>query len=676
MADKKLTDEGLGLLVDRKAEEAVGWYNSKLSTEREKVIEYYNGNLPKRTSNGSSSYVSTDVYDAVESMKAQLLETFAAGHRIARFDPTTPDDVQPAAQATAYTDYVIFQQNDAYGMFGQMIDDGLKARVGVCKVWWDECIEHVDEEFEDASEEQVMELASKDDVEDLDATETADGSGLYTGKISRKVDKSQVRFEVINPEEFSVEPQAKCLGKDTFCVQQSIKTVDELIRAGYDEEKVRSYNCDDDTVLAAHPEVLARFKAIDSGLSKDRTDEESDMRAVLVTEAYIKVKMDTDKHAKLYKVVRLGDQTLEKVEVEEIPFLAFVPLPVPHMFYGNNFAARVIPAQNARTVLMRSILDHTAITTNPRYQVLKGGVTNPKELLDNRLGGLVNVTRPDAVTPLAQANLNPFVFQTLEMIKTNNEESTGMSSLSQGTNKDAVSKQNSAAMMEQLVSLGQTRQKIIARNFAEGFLIPFYIKVYNLVLTKEKRQKIVQVAGNWTEVDIQTWKERRSATISLHLGYGEIEREATTRMQLASMIAADPALNRCFELPGRFKMANDVFELKGIHNFLEYLTPPDKVPPPQPDPVQVKMQELEERKIAAMEATAKAATDKVMANAQMDQLTHQLAAMQQQLNAMLSKRENERKDMDIANKIDIAQREMAIVEASPIDSGVASASPR
>lgn len=676
MDKKTLSDEALGLLVDRKSAESVGMYDSKLSAERERVIKYYNGELPKRTSPGSSSFVSTDVYDAVEAMKAQLLETFASGNKIARFDPTTDQDVEDAQDATVYTDYVIFQQNDAYRIFGDVIDDGLKARAGVAKVWWEECEDNIEYEFEDQTQEQVMELAGQDDVVDLEAEESAEGSGLYSGKLVRRLNKSQVRIEAVNPEEFGIEPQAKTLSPDTFCVHQTLKTVDELIRAGYDEDKVRAYNVSDDTYLKDHPEVLARFNQIDSGFSDSRTDEDDDMRKVLVTEAYIKCIRKGDEYAKLYKVVRIGSKTLECVEVECLPFVVFVPLPVPHSFYGNNFAARVIPAQNARTVLTRSILDHTAITTNPRLQVLKGGLTNPKELLDNRLGGLVNVTRPDAITPINQANLNPFVFQTLELIKSHNEETTGISSLSQGMNKDAISKQNSQGMVEQLVSLSQTRQKIVARNFANQFLIPLYNLVYGVVLAKEDRQKMIEVNGRWKQVDLSRWKENRAATVSLHLGYGEIEREATTRMQLGQMIAADPELNRMFQAEGRFKMAKDVFALKGIHNALDYLTPPEKLPPPQPDPVQMKQMELEERKIAAQEALAKAANDKVAMQQQVAQQDLMLREMKQQLDAMLARHENERKDADIANKIDVAQRETAILEATPMEAGVASASPR
>ena len=102
------------------------------------------------------------------------------------------------------------------------------------------------------------------------------------------------------------------------------------------------------------------------------------------------------------------------------------------------------------------------ITNNPRYMVVKGALTSPAELIDNRVGGIVNVSRPDGISPMPQAPLNPFVFQTIQMLDEDKEDNTGVSRLSQGLNKDAISKQNSAAMVEQLVTMSQQTQKIIA----------------------------------------------------------------------------------------------------------------------------------------------------------------------------------------------------------------------
>lgn len=677
MKEKALSDEELGVLIDRKVSTSVSWFGSKLSQEREKVTRYYNGELPQRTGPGSSSFVSTDVYDAIESMKGQLLETFASGSNIVKFTPTKAEDVEAAKIASLYTDYVVFQQNDGYKIFNDVIDDGLKARVGIVKVSWEEDVDYIEHSFEGLTEVEIQELASQDDVYSMDGSEDQSQPGTFKGTLIRKADRSRVCIETVCPEEFAVDPRARELDKKTFCVHYTMKTVDDLTKMGYDRDKLLEWNSHHDPILKDNGELLARLQGTDDGMPLDMYDEKDEgLRKVLVIEAYIYCRLDGADHPSLYKIVRVGSHILEKEEVDDTPFVVFVPLPIPHAFYGNNFGSKVIPAQNARTTLTRAILDHTNITTNPRMQVLKGGVLNPRELLDNRLGGVVNTTRPDAIQPIHYASLNPFVFQTLELIKDHNEQTTGISALSQGLNKDAISKQNSQGMVEKLISMSQVRQKVIARNFANKFLIPLYLKVYNIVMQKERREKIVELSGNWVPIDFSQWEERRSASVSIHLGYGEQEREANARVSLAAMLSQDPQLNRMFGDRGRFNMAKDVFEMNGIHNVLDYLDPPDKLPPEQPDPMRMKELQIEELKAQAMMKTAEAAELKSQVQSQLEQHRTKFNEMVQEFEARMRERVEDRKDIDIGNKIDIAQREMQIVEESDMDKGIASASPR
>lgn len=662
MTDKALTDSSIGVLVDSKIREAIGWYNSKLSIEREKTIRYYNGEFPKRQSAGSSSYISEEVYNSVESMKAQLLETFAGGQDIVKFDALGPEDVQSSQIATAYTKHVVFSQNDGYGLFSDAIHDGLTARVGVAKVYWDECYEYEDHTFDGMDEQSVMGLAAHQDTHTLDATQGDDGS--FGGALTKKIDKSQVKIVIISPEEFSVEPQARNLGPEYFCVHRQLKQLDDLVKEGYDKEQLLKCNPENDEELNNTPEVLARFQQIDSGFRARPEDNTDDTRWLLVAEAYMKFKREGDSYPKLYKVVRCGSETLDIEAVDCHPFVAWKPIPISHSFYGNNFAARVIPTQNISSVLTRAIVDHTTITTNPRYTVLKGGLTNPKELLDNRLGGLINTTRPDAVTPLMQAPLNPFVFQTIGLLQQKLEEITGISSLSQGLNKDAVSNQNSQGLVNDLVNMSQTRQKVIARNFANQFVIPLYLKVYALVIAKEDKQKVLEIAGNWVPITPRQWCARTTCTSSLHLGYGEMDREADKMTQMAALLTQDPQLNGMFQAPGRFKMATDIFKMRGIQNVLDYLTPPDKIPPPQPDPMKTAEMQIEQTKAQAMATQAKAAEDKVTLHGQIEQMKAQLSKLQQDTTNNLKAQEEARKVAETRSKIDISQREMAIAEAT------------
>lgn len=334
MADKALNEDTVGVLVDRLIADSQQMGTSKLSKEREKVNLYYNSEAPRRTSAGSSSYVSTDVYDSVEAMKAQLLETFANGSEIVKFDPQGSEDVEPARIATEYASYVVFRQNDGYSIFHDVIDDGLKARVGVVKVYWDEQIRTQDEDFEHLPQEDVEGLATHEDVTDLSA-ELDEATGSYKGTLTRKVaDLSRVVIEQIAPEEFGIESQAKSL-EGAFHYHRTLKTIGELEEMGLDVAKLKDTAPDAEMRLQEDIEKDARFTQLDSGFATEN-DRPEETRRYKVYECYMLLAPEKGKRPRLHKIVRVAGHTLDMQEVDRSPFKVFVPLRVAHSFYGNN----------------------------------------------------------------------------------------------------------------------------------------------------------------------------------------------------------------------------------------------------------------------------------------------------------------------------------------------------
>jgi hypothetical protein len=674
MAAKAYTDEQLSALVERKIKGSVPFQSSKLSKEREKVYRYYNGEFPRRQSEGSSTYISTDVYDAVEAMKAQLLETFAAGYDIVKFQPKNEQDVEGARIATEYATYIVHQLNPGYDIFSSVIHDGLTARIGVVKVYWEDYSEYIDEEVEGLDLDQANFLAVQDDITELEL-ELDEETGTYKGSLSRLKSDGKVCIDPIAPEEFGVDPTVKKLDK-AFCYHRMTMTEQELLAMGVDKKKLENLSNLEEQDADTTVEWLARTNPINNGLTTVDLDEEKQMRQYIVYECYLDIAEGARK--KLMKVLWCGNVVLDREAVEKRPFIYFRPLPIPHSFFGNNFAQRVISTQNAKTVLTRSILDHASITNNPRYTVLRGSLPNPREMLDNRLGGIVNVTRPDAVNPLLQAALNPFVFQTIEMLKMNNEQTTGISALSQGLDKNAISQQNSQGLVQDLVTLSQTRQKIVARNFAMDFLIPLYLEVYRLTIAHDKQQSVVELAGNWVPIDPRTWRERKHMVPALTLGYGEQDMKADKLTGLLALMTQDPETNRMLSANGgKYRGAVEVFKLRGFKDVNSYITDPSKLPPPEPDPevelkkaeLQVKQQELQ---LKAQELPAKA--QEVQAKVQLEtikatvaQMTEKLELMKFELDKVTQLRDADRKDAQIANEIDISQREIAIAENAPVE---------
>lgn len=652
----KLSDEQIVALVDDNVRKSIGYYDSEISRERRKVVDHYNAALPRPAHDGNSKYVSMDVYDAVESMKAALLETFSTGYKTVRFSPQNSDDVPMAAVATSYVDFVANRQNNLFEVMQTVIHDGLIARAGLAKVFYEESSDSYLQTIEDVLPDDFDMMLAEDNVEIEEVEE--DALGNYSGTLRIYRDTSKVCIDAVAPEEFLIEPQAKDLDSITFCAQRYKKTLSELREMGYDEKLLEDIGEHDDVDLETDPEVISRHENIGSDRGFNVKGYQDQVRQVTVYESYIMLdKMGTGV-AELYKVIKAGNSLLECERCMRRPFVAFVPLPIAHAFYGSNFGAKVIPIQNARTVLTRSILDHAMITNNPRYVVTKGGLSNPRELIDNRVGGIVNVTRPDAISPMPQAALNPFIFQTIQMLDEDKEDTTGVSRLSQGLNKDAISKQNSAAMVEQLATMSQQRQKIIARNFANNFLKPLYQMIYQLVVENEDEQKIVELAGNFVPVNPGTWADKRDVQVDLHLGYGEQEQEAQKYLAIHGLMSQDPVLSQMYTPENAFNLMSTVLENNGIKNVSDFLSPPQQ---PQPDPAQEMQMQAAQKQLEIQERQTAVAEMKAQTDAQIAQLKLQLEQLKAQQSFAIQSDSMDLKEAQLEHKqmVDTAELEIA-----------------
>ena len=656
---KKVDDDKLVTILDDNIRRSIGYYDSQISRERRKVIDFYNATLPRPAHDGNSKYVSMDVYDAVESMKAALLETFSTGYKTVRFAAQTGEDVRIAEIATAYCDYVANRQNNLFEVMQSVIHDGLIARAGLCKVYWDEREDSYLEPIQDLTEEEFDAIVAQDNVE-IEEVEQ-DELGLYSGDLRVFQDTSQVVIEAIAPEQFVIEPQAKSLDDVGFLGHRTTMTISELREAGYDEKLIAKIGDHEDVEMETDPEVLARHEEIGQDRGFNAKGFQDQVRSITVYELYIDIDLDGSGIAETYKVIKAGNVVLHKEKCTYKPFCAFVPLPIPHSFFGSNFGSKVVPIQTARTVLTRSILDHAMITNNPRYTVVKGGLTNPRELIDNRVGGIVNVSRPDAISPMVQAPLNPFIFQTIQMLDEDKEDTTGVSRLSQGLNKDAISKQNSAAMVEQLATMSQQRQKIIARNFANNFLKPLYQLIYQLVVENEPQAKIVEIAGDYVAVNPGDWGSKRDVTVEMHLGYGEQEAEAQKYLVLHGLMSQDPTLSTMYTPENQYNLMTHVMEQNGIKNVKDYLTAPQEQPPEQPDPMQEMAMQMQQKQLELQERQTAVAEMKAQMDAQIAQMKLQLEQMKAQQGFAIQSDNMDLKEAQLEHKqfVDKAELEIA-----------------
>lgn len=615
---KELSDTKLSAILEKAISNSEHLSDGKLAKERTEVEDYYRGDLPKPLHKGDSKYVSRDVFDAVDSMRSTVLEAFMAHQRIVFFQPEKGETADDARQATDYCRHVFFKENQGEQILYDVATDGLMKRLSVVKVWYEENAEDEEYDFDALTpEELTMQVSEYDDYEFTEAE--TDEVGLLSGTFSTTVRNPRINVEVIQPEDFLVSSRTANLQDAKYCIHRVSKTKSDLLKEGYPEKKVEKITFTGFKDVDHDWQKQQRFEVIDDIISTDEGYDDSVMETT-VYEVYIRLDMEGKGRNKLWKIVYAsGGVILEKEQVSRMPFATFVPLPIPHTFFGDNYAKSVIPVQNARTVLVRQIINHTMVTNNPRMQVLNGTVTNPNELVDNRFGGIVNVRRMDGLAPMQQAPLNPFVFNLIQMIDEDKEEVTGISKLSQGMNKDAISTQNAQGMVEQLISQSQQRTKIIARRFG-FFLKELWHLIYHTAADYIDEAEYIAVTGEYVEINPTEWKERKAASVELSLGYGEREQEFQKWSEIDQYFSQDPMLAPGYTYERRYEVITRALEKRGIEDVQALLTPPEEMQPPEPSPAeQLQMEQMksqiEYQRAQAQAMLVKARTDEMKAQA-------------------------------------------------------------
>jgi hypothetical protein len=212
----------------------------------------------------------------------------------------------------------------------------------------------------------------------------------------------------------------------------------------------------------------------------------------------------------------------------------------------------------------------------------------------------------DGISPLPQAALNPYVFQLLQTVDQEKEQVSGISKLSQGLNRDAISTQNAEGKIEQLINASMSRQKVIARRFG-AFIRDIYDLVYHTAVDHIDEATYIAVTGKYVEVNPVEWKERTAASIELSLGYGDEDKEANKYIEIDTYLTQHPAMqNGGYTPEQRHYVLSKVLESRGIEEVEQIITPPAQVPPSEPSEQEVIQLETLRSQKALIDAQAQA----------------------------------------------------------------------
>ena len=610
----KMSDDEFVSLVKRRRDDALAHLTDNLASDRRRALQYYRGdNLSEygNSGDGLSTLVSRDMMEAVESILPGLVKPFIAGDETVRFEPTGPEDEEPAKQATEYINYLFQNHNDAVRVIYDFTKDGLMFRLGVAKVVFEEVDDKKLETYQGLGPDQLKALEASDDHEIVgDIMQAEDGS--FEVKCSCSVKKPTFRVYVIAPDEFMFEPRLANMDEGRFFGHRATKPAGDFVAMGLDKDKVLALRKDGDS-----EDDDDRFRG-----EQDRDDGRQDedlARLVTIDECYIRCDRD-DAGMLAWRKVMIGandDEILLDEEADDHPYETWTPIPLPHKLVGMSVFDLTKDLQEHGTAVLREMSNAMYLSNRPQREVVEGQV-NFEDMLSPEVGGIVRVKQVGMIReiPSGGEGVMQQAMATLELIATQREQRTGSTRYNQGMDSNSLNK--TATGISIIQNASQQRQELVARHLAEGIKGVFK-KLLGLVCRHLDKQQVIRLRGKWVEMDVTSWKDSYDMSVAVGLGTGNRDQQVG---QLHELLLLDEKIIELQQgLSGPLLTAENVYEklkrlteamgLKGIENY--YTDPAAKdegeqqqpeQPPPNPEAEAQAMQQQHEQQQAQQQVEA------------------------------------------------------------------------
>lgn len=580
------------------------YVDSELSPYRAEATDYYNGEPLGNEEDGRSQVVVTEVADAISGAMPSLMRMFFGPGRVVEYVPRKPQDVEAAKQATDYAGYVINEENHGFLATHSVFKDGLLKKLGVFCWYWDDTSKTTPYSLTAVSQEQLELLAADDDIKitrqtpseyQAPAQPAAPGQPApqpeqyWDVELTRTERDGCVVIDAVPPEEFLMSRGAKSIEKATLIGRRFVKTRSELIAMGVPEAVIDEFGGQDND-LKYNAEVISRNDTpgvrggvVDQPESGEANDE------IDYFETYPLIDFDGDGVAELRKVCALGPgyHVVSNKACDMRPFSAFCPDPEAHVLLGRSWFDALRDLQRISSMLLRTTFDSFALSVFPRIGYVEGQA-NYNDIVNNEIGAPIRMTTQGAV----QAITHPFTGQNalplMEKVDDLVERRTGQAKGAAGLDADALqSTEKDAAAVA--VQSAQDRLELMARIFAEEALKPLFRGILQLLTKYQPRKKLVKLRGKFVEVDPAAWDSDMTASVTVALGMGRVERQTAAlagilakQEQYYQQLGPSNPLVSLGQISGTLQRLVELAGYPDTESFFKPLPPDFDMPAPQP----------------------------------------------------------------------------------------------
>lgn len=521
-----MDDLKIKTLISSAISDAEKYDENELSEDRVRALEYYRGLMRDTPSQANRSKTMTsDVADTVNWILPGLMRVFASSSALGTFEPVNENDRQFSEQASEYINYKFWKEWNGYRVLWDAFHDALLLKNGIIKHWWDDSEVFETSVHTGLSDMDLAALTSDEDVEVLTASEEPYEDGVqYNVKIKRTDKMGTLKMEVVQPENFLIDSKADCIDEDVvnFCAQRDEVTRSDLVKMGFDKDKVYSLPTGNDD----NQEDEAR----DDYSRSDKDDANRANELIELYECYINIDVDDDGITERIRAYIAGNGengTLLNWEVwdDDLPFTDLVTMRIPHRFDGRSIADDTMDVQQIKTVLVRQAIDNTYAHNNPQREVEKGSVLNPEQITNPKFGGVIQKKPGSApITPHLIAYTADKSFAALDYFDNVIEKRTGVSRSTMALDPDALQNQTATAVQASKDS-SYSKIELMARNLGEMGLKRLFKSLLRLVVKHQCRADIIRLNDEFVPMDPRFWNASMDVSIDVGLGTGSRDRD-------------------------------------------------------------------------------------------------------------------------------------------------------
>jgi hypothetical protein len=292
-----------------------------------------------------------------------------------------------------------------------------------------------------------------------------------------------------------------------------------------------------------------------------------------IDEAYVRLDMTTPKGepeglAEVWQIIKSGNTVLSKQRVDEIPLRFCLAYRLPHEAVGFSVADVAIDIQRATSNVTRGVIDNVHRVNAGVRAVDMSRVRNPRDLIDNPVGGIVDIDDPNAFAMVPQPPVSGATMPLMEILAMQKEMRTGDTRMGKGLNTaDVITHQNSKDMISQLIEVGNARPMMMASLMAATCLKPLMMDIWRLGKAEDV-PAMLEVEGEYREVRPSQIGDGDEMQVDYALTPEHGQNRAQVTMMLHSLLSANPTTAPLYQIEEQYAAMAEVADLLGQPNWL------------------------------------------------------------------------------------------------------------